>query len=71
MPSFKEKETTIDKVPQNNPKDELELEEFTEESGVEIASNSSSKKKVDDDYDDEDNSNNKIKIMIVMMMVMK
>jgi hypothetical protein len=34
MPSFKEKETTIDKVPQNKPKDELELEEFTEESGV-------------------------------------
>jgi len=65
-PSFKEKETTIDKVPQNNPKDELGLEKFTDESG----STSSSKQQVDDD--DDGNSNNKMKIiMIVMMMVMK
>jgi len=67
MPSFEKKKTTMDKVPQNNPKDELIFEEFTDESDVEITSNGSSKQKVDDDDDDDDdNSNNKMKIIIML-----
>jgi len=53
----------MDKVPQNNPKDEVVFEEFTDESGVEITSNSSSKQKVDDEYD---NSNNKMKMIMML-----
>lgn len=69
-PSFKEKEITIDKVPQNNTKDELGLEKFTDESSVEITSTSSSKRKADDDDDDNSNNNTKI-IIIIMIMVTK